>query len=143
MFLSCLACHGADKGADSVDELAKIVRTSYEKKDPATFLRHYYTTGSPPDVTAAITNSIASSWGQGKWVVTGVETLPFSKYQPTTGVPGEFNAKKLAWLAPPTHWIILRADLPKDGPATGSIKFEMAVFEKDKQWWLVGVRYEK
>ncbi len=143
LLVTCLACRGADKGAASVDELAKTLRASYEKKDHATFLRNYYTAGSPAEVVTAITNSIAAAWGQGKWIVTGVEVLPFAKYQPTTGVPGEFDGKKLAWLATPTHWIILKTELPKDGAATGSMKFEMAAFEKDKQWWLVGVRYDK
>jgi hypothetical protein len=49
----------------------------------------------------------------------------------------------VAWLAAPTHWIILKTELPKDGAATGIMKFEMAAFEKDKRGWLIGVRYDK
>ena len=144
VLVTCFCCYGAEKGAGSVEQLVKIVRTSYEKKDPATLLRHFYVKGSPAEVSAAITNTIRTVWGEGKWAVTGVEAVPFAKYEPTTGVPGAFNGKKLEWLAPPTHWIILKGELPKETKeeaASGSLKVEFAVAEIEKEWWLLGVRY--
>ena len=142
VLVTCFGCYGAEKGARSLEELVKVVRTSYEKKDPANLLRHFYVKGSPAEVSAAITNTIRMIWGEGRQALTTVEAVPFAGYQSTTGVPGAFNGKKLEWLTPPTHWIILKAELPKQEPAAdGTLKVEFAVAAIEKEWWLLGVRY--
>lgn len=139
-FVVALSGFGAERRAMSVEELARSLKESYVQRDPSVFLSHYYTNGSPPDVREAITNSIAANWGVGKWVVKNVRVHSISDYQPTTGVPSEFNGKKLEWLIPPSHWIILETELPKDGSLSGQMKIELAVAKKDERWWIVGVR---
>jgi hypothetical protein len=141
VLVSCFAGYGAEKGAGSVEELVKVVRVSFEKRYPEMLLRHFYVKGSPAEVSAAITNSIRTIWGEGKWTATTVEAVRFAEYQSTTGVPGAFNGKKLEWLAPPTHWIVLKAEAPKDEAAKGNMKVEFAVAEREKEWWLLGVKY--
>lgn len=133
-------CFGVDKGPISVEELASRLRHSYQQKNAADFLNNYYVEGTPKDLLSGITNSIAANWGQGKWVVESVRVIPFSEYKPTTAVPGEINGKKLKWLIPPSHWIILAAKMPKDDPLQGGIKIELAAVRHNDRWWVIGVR---
>lgn len=137
--LSLAVASGAENSLKTVDELANVVRSSFEKQDGGALLRHYYAEGKTSSATSMTTNAIASRWGKGSWKVSKVEVHPYDKYRPTTGAPGELNGKQLHWLAKPSHWIVLQTEMTLANGRSVPRKFEMAAFQHDDRWLLMGV----
>jgi hypothetical protein len=130
----------------TLESLSGSLKASYEGGDTNALIAQIATNSVPPILLEAMKQSLLLPVSLGKVEVQTVRSYAVSEYQPTTGVPGVYEGKRLRWAVMPTHWIVLETSChplrqAESGRLSTKIKMEFAVAEIDGRWRIIGPVY--
>jgi len=126
---------------DTVDELAKAIQTSFEKKSPEALGKLRYTKDGPEDLTKAMQPMLQLASKPDLEVPKPV-VHKVADYTPKMELPGSINGKPLEYLVKPTHWIELPLSSAPDANPQVSLKLVFPAAEVEGKWQIPGMKYK-